>query len=233
MPHMDSNNANFLMEPFFSSAFNGPQYHDILVAQRMYGDANEKSNAGLGNDTSARATSMGNLTVGGLPLRVGTSATSLVVSSTATDFVSIDGNTDTDFYKFTIASQGILDAQLDPLGFTYNITAQNAGGNVPFDSKMRSDLSLALIGLDGSTVLATSNLFGLGGSEHITFSLFAAGTYFLRITGVGNIDSISLDAQFYGLTLGFSPVPEPAVLGMIGLVAGVWIWKRRRFPAMS
>ncbi len=31
-------------------------YHDILVAQRGYGDALEKSNGGLGNDTADNAT---------------------------------------------------------------------------------------------------------------------------------------------------------------------------------
>lgn len=228
MPHMDSNNASFLMEPFINLSFNGPQYHDILAAQRMYGDANEKSNAGLGNDTSARATAMGNLTTAA-PLRVGTSARTFVVASTETDFVSIDDNTDTDFYKFTVTNQGILNAYVEPIGFIYNITAQGAGGNVPFDSKLRSDLSLALIGLDGTTVLASTNLNGLGGNEHLFFSLLTTGTYFLRITGVDNIDSIALDTQFYGLSLFFSPVPEPSTKAMIGLSAALaWGWTRRR-----
>ena len=61
MPHVVSSDSAFLLEPFIQSGFDGPAYHDILLAQRGYGDALEKSNAGLGNDIAINATDFGSL----------------------------------------------------------------------------------------------------------------------------------------------------------------------------
>jgi serralysin len=227
MPHNDSNNAQFLMEPFLNTGFDGPQYHDILAAQRMYGDANEKSNGGAGNDSFGRATSLGSVAYN-TPRQIGQSAKTLVVAPTATDFVSIDDTNDTDWYSFAANAIGHLNVHLEALGFLYNITPQNAGGNVPFDTRLRSNLGLALFDTNGSTLLASANLNGLGGNESIFFTLSTAGTYFLRITGVDNADSIALDTQFYGLTLNFAPVPEPATFALIGLAGMGWMVVRRR-----
>ena len=56
--HVESNTDGFLMEPFISTAFDGPQFDDILGLHRNYGDALEKNG---GNDTPATATQLGNL----------------------------------------------------------------------------------------------------------------------------------------------------------------------------
>lgn len=232
MEHMDTNNAAFLMEPFIQTGFDGPQYHDILVAHRYYGDALEKAGGtNLGNDVAARATALGAIASGGQVQR-GTSAATFVVSSAATDFVSIDDNTDTDFYSFSVSAAGQITLLLEAMGFTYNITAQGGGGNVAFNSLLRSDLALALIGTDGTTVLASSNSTGLGGNEQIIFNLPGAGTYFIRVTGADNNDAIFLDTQFYRLTASFtaSAIPEPTTMGLFGLagLCGGYGWLRRR-----
>src|SRR5262249_55619955 len=52
--HVQTNNAAFLMQPILSLAYDGPQFHDILIAQRGYGDVLEKYNAGANNDVAAR-----------------------------------------------------------------------------------------------------------------------------------------------------------------------------------
>ena len=54
--HVESNNAGFLMEPFLSTAFDGPQLDDIRGLHRGYGDKYEKNG---GNDTAATATDIG------------------------------------------------------------------------------------------------------------------------------------------------------------------------------
>jgi serralysin len=221
MPHVVSNNANFLMEPFLSTAFDGPQYHDVLAAQRLYGDALEKSNAGLGNDAAANASSLGNLTTTA-SLRIGQSARTFLVAPTATDFVSIDDASDLDFYSFDVAGEGHLNVHLESFGFLYNVTPQGGPANVPFDTKRRSDLALALFGSDGSTMLQSVDLSGLGGNESLFFTLGGAGTYFLRVSGRDNADNITLDTQFYGLTLNFNPVPEPASLALVVLAFAAW-----------
>ncbi|MEM1422853.1 MAG: matrixin family metalloprotease, partial [Planctomycetota bacterium] len=49
---------NKLMEPFISIAFDGPQFDDVLNAQRFYGDPNEP------NDSILDATNLGSVAVG-------------------------------------------------------------------------------------------------------------------------------------------------------------------------
>ena len=207
------------------TTFDGPQYHDILAAQHMYGDAREKTNAGLGNDTAARANPLGTVSVGNTA-SIGNSARTLVVAATSTDFVSIDSSTDIDFYSFTVANAVRVNVLLEALGFSYNLTVQSGAGDVAFDTRLRSDLTLTLLGTNGTTVLLSVNANGLGGNETLTFDLPAGGTYFLRITGVDNADVIALDSQFYGLTV--TPVPEPTSVFLVASIVGVGGWSARR-----
>ena len=225
MRHMESNNASFLMEPFINTGFDGPQYHDVLAAHFMYGDVREKSNAGQGNDTAARASPLGNLSS---TVSVGNSARTLVVAPTATDFVSIDSQTDTDFFSITVDNGGTVSASLESLGFLYNITPQGGGGTTPFDTRLRNNLALALIDTDGTTILEFEDAGGLGANETLTFELDAAGTYFFRITGADNSDTIVLDAQFYALTASFAPIPEPSSVLLFASLVGGGGWFARR-----
>ncbi|MEO2091946.1 MAG: matrixin family metalloprotease [Gemmataceae bacterium] len=233
MPHVTSSTNSFLMNPFYSGAFDGPQYHDILAAQYMYGDAREKSNGGLGNDTAARANPLGTFGVGG-STSIGNSARTITVASTATDFVSIDSQTDTDFYKFTLSEPATATVKLEALGFTYNVGTQG-GSSVTFDSKSRSNLKLAILAADGTTILAFADATGFGGDETLVYNFGAAGDYYLRVTGEDNPDALALDAQFYGLTLTLTPVPEPAtVLAVAGVaLGGGWLVRRRRGGAAA
>jgi hypothetical protein len=224
MPHVQSNNAAFLMEPFINTAFDGPQYHDVLAAHHMYGDVREKSNAGLGNDTFARANPLGTLSLF-QGASIGNSARTLAVAAGATDFVSIDSQTDTDFYSFTVNSGGPVSVLLEALGLTYNVTNQAGAGNVAFNTAQRGNLTLALIDTNGTTVLQSVNAGGLGVNESLLFNLPGAGTYFIRVTGVNNPDGIALDTQFYGLTV--TPVPEPVGLLLLASAVGAGAWARR------
>lgn len=234
MPHLFANNSSQLMEPFINNSFDGPQFHDILVAQRAYGDVNEKSFNQAGNDVAARATDLGIILNQGT-VTVGDSARSLAVAATANDFFSIDDASDIDFWSFSIAEAGSVDITLESLGFTYNTQPQGndgnpTGTNVAFNTRNRSDLALSLFDIDGSTLLFSSNVAGLGGIESITdFDLFSAGTYFVRVTGVDNTDASSLDIQFYGLSVSFtSAIPEPSSLLVLAGMATALGLRRRR-----
>lgn len=230
MRHVEANNSSQLMEPFIDLGFDGPQHHDILVAQRGYGDANERSFGNLGNDISARATPLGAIPTGTTTIR-GQNAGTFPVAPTSNQFFSIDDNLDTDFWSFSISGAGEVDILLQALGFTYNTAPQGAGSIESFNSRSRSDLALALIGTDGSTVLSSINAGGLGANEQILdFFLPSAGTYFVRITGTDNADTNQLDTQFYGLNVGYvaSPIPEPGVAGLLMVGLGLIQARRRR-----
>ena len=191
-----------LMEPYINSAIDGPQFDDILAAQRLYGDALEKSG---GNDTTATAHSLGTLALG-TPLDIGSDADGVRVASTENDFISIDDNGDTDYFSFTIDSALSVTLLLTPHGPTYLSGPQNSDGTcsagTSFESAKQSDLSLAIFDTDGTTVLETSNAGGKGDTETITRTL-GAGTYFTRITGADNAP------QMYELDLSAAPGDFP------------------------
>ncbi len=179
--HVVSNTSNFLLEPNISIAFEGPQFDDIRGLQWIYGDALEKANGGLGNNTAATATSLGSISSGS-SVSIGTDAVDTVVSPSDTDFISIDRSTDLDFFSFTVSGPSQADILLTPLGPTYN---ENVGGvQEPIDTSSISNLALDFYDTDGTTLLASANLTGAGFEESLTgISLPSAGEYYVRVTG--------------------------------------------------
>ena len=224
MDHVNSSTDRFLMEPSINTNFDGPQHHDILMAHRGYGDVNEKSNSQQGNDTAALATGLG-LIADGSSVSVGQDGDNTTVADTDTDFFSIDDGSDTDFWSFEVASASLVDVNLDALGYTYNMGSGN------FDTTARSDLRLTVFDTDGTTSLGSADLTGLGGNEQLTgLQANSAGTYFVRIQGSDNGDSIDVDTQFYGLTVSVAAIaiPEPGSLVLLSLCGLVLARRRRR-----
>jgi serralysin len=203
LAHVLASTSDFLMEKNISTAFNGPQLDDILGAQSHYGDVFEKSNSGLGNDTAARATSLGAITIGGTK-SIGTSPAAiaarpspanLYVLPTDTDFISIDRNTDTDFYSFNISGAARLSVQLTPRGGSY-MQGPEGGSESLFNADAQSDLTLAIYGTNGTTQLALANGSPAGQQEtRSNLALPAAGQYYVRVTGTSSI------VQLYDLQL--------------------------------
>ncbi len=190
--HVESNNANFLMEPFLATSFDGPQLDDIRAAHRGYGDFFEKSNAGQGNDSASLATPLGLINDGETAI-LGTDGSSTSVAADDMDFVSIDGSSDTDYFSFSIDAAATVDLSLMPRGTTYNQGPQG-GGQSSFNTADDNNLSLQLIGTDESSVLASDNSGGAGQTDMISaFSLTQAGQYYVRVAG--GSDSM----QFYEL----------------------------------
>ncbi len=65
LDHTLSSNAAFLLEPSINISFDGPQHDDLRGAHWFYGDALEKTNGGLGNETFQNAFNLGTLAAGG------------------------------------------------------------------------------------------------------------------------------------------------------------------------
>ena len=184
-----------LMEPFINLNFDGPQFDDILAVQRGYGDVFEK---GLGNNTAARAVALGAVNAA-TPIIRGADGRDHRVAPTETDFLSIDDDADIDFFSFTVGAGLAVNATLTPVGPSYLSGPQNADGSCSagtlFHASTQSDLALAILAADGTTVLHTAHSQGLGVAETLSTLLLPAGTYYARVTGTANA------AQMYELNL--------------------------------
>ncbi|MEM1185465.1 MAG: matrixin family metalloprotease [Planctomycetota bacterium] len=190
-----------LMEPFINLNFDGPQFDDILNAQRHYGDPNEP------NDGSGPATNLGSFGID---------------SSTTVDNVSLDDDLDTDWYEFTINQTSEVTARLRPQGFLYQAGPQtnNCNEQQPYNPLLFLNPGVEIIAGNGFNVLASANSFGAGEIETASASL-DAGTYFVRAFGGDRSGDeiiayeLDLDVDFDALTISqIDPLPtelEPGV----------------------
>lgn len=220
--HLISNNSNALMEPMNNNNFDGPQHDDILAAHRNYGDALEKNG---GNDDITSATHLGSLTpmpitAPASSLAIGTDAAddTTFVRANATDFVSIDGGSDKDWYGFTLTEDGQVTLQLDPRGPTYNEGPQG-GTQTLLNTKALADLVIQLHDSVG-TFITIGNLTGAGFGESISRSLEAGDYYAFIRTQAGSANNV----QMYELNISAVIIPEPTsmlvLLGAVSVVLG-------------
>lgn len=183
--HVCPINQTKLMEPYYSSAFDGPQHDDILAANRGYGDAAEH------NDEPATA----------FPL--GTPTGLLTI-----DNLSIDDDADFDDYSVTVGSSASLSVTVAPVGSTYLSGPQNSNGScsagTPFNSLAIHDLSIRVLDTNGTTELAFADANGVGLPESLQNVPLPSGpgTYFVESAGDAT------DApQLYRLELSVSSGP--------------------------
>jgi hypothetical protein len=192
--HVDSS-SSLLMEPVINTTFDGPQLDEIRGVQYFFGDANEKSHDGQGNGSAALATPLGVISAG-TTKSVGAAANlpSQLVTGTPADFVSIANFDDQDFYSFSVTQTSLLDAVLTPRGGVFD---QASSGATPttFDANARNDLSLEILGADGSAILGLANSAAAGAVESIANVRLTPGAYVARILGAD--DTI----QLYELSL--------------------------------
>jgi len=180
--HVCPINQTKLMEPFITFAFNGPQEDDILGANRHYGDSD-----GV-NDSPATATLLG---------------TNTIPTSYSKVQRSIDDNSDTDYFSFTVNASTELSGVLTPTGTTYLSGVQNSNGSCSggsaFNALTVADLRLEVLDTDGVTVLATGAANGPGIAENVAgVDLPTAGTYYVKVSQQGT--SIN-NSQMYDLNL--------------------------------
>jgi len=196
--HVCPVNQTKLMEPYLTTAFDGPQLDDILAANRHYGDRFEH------DDTVGTAS-----VVGALPTVLGD--------------LSIDDNADVDLYRVTAAASQALNVDLRPVGTSYLSGPQNSNGSCTagstFDALRIHDLAVTVLDRDGSTILAASDSGGLGDPETLTEVALpsGAGDYFVRVDG-NSTDS----AQMYEIELGLVLASAIFADGFEGHTTGAW-----------
>jgi hypothetical protein len=210
--HVDSSDARFLIEPSLLVTFDGPQLDDILALQRLYGDVLEKNG---GNDAATAATPLGALSEGA-PLIRGTFGDSTIVAGTAMDFLSVDDDSDVDYFSFTLSEPLAVTIGVSPKGTTYMV-GPVGGTQTSFNSRAASDLSLALFDAEGGVQLGpTANSTGAGLGESIVREL-NPGTYLARVAGAHD------EVQLYQISLSGAAIAveyAPADFNEDGLVDG-------------
>ncbi|MBM3320532.1 MAG: matrixin family metalloprotease [Candidatus Eisenbacteria bacterium] len=155
--HVIPEDCTKLMEAYACGAiFIGPQDDDIRGGQRLYGDKREN------DDTPATANALGAL-----------------VDTMVVDTLSIDRNTDVDWFLFN--ASGALTVWVDPIGSGYNIGNEGGGQSwIATDSIL--DLDFCLYNGTGTVLLDSVYAVGKGGTEVLTdFPLPSAGDYMIKV----------------------------------------------------
>lgn len=219
LDHLESSDSSQLMEPFISTAFDGPQIDDILAIQRNYGDVYEKNG---GNDNFLLSDDAG-IFGDGDAWSIGTDGDSRVVSSTQTDFISIDDDSDVDYFKFSVTEAGIIDIDLTQVGITYQEGSQG-GTQTALNASTLNQLELELERLDGSGTITEAQgerVASLNRESIESFTVSPGEEYFVRVSGTEN------NVQLYQLDLAFTAIPEPAAV-VLALLAAPVLGRSRR-----
>ncbi len=171
----------WLMEPFLNTGFDGPQHDELRAGHRGYGDAHEP------NNTAAQATDVGTV-IFGSPIVIGTPPTPAITNGST---LSIDGNNDQDWYRFTVIAESTAYITVTPVGLFYDNSPQQCSGmngnccSFNFvDSSLAADLNLQLYDSDGVTQLAGAFSNGAGEPETLTDIPLpnSPGDYYIRIS---------------------------------------------------
>ncbi len=159
-----------LLEPFISTGFRGMQFDDIYTLQRWYGDPFEQHNSRRNNDSIQRAHN--------LEMSPG--------SPFAFQWLSIDDNSDIDYYSLSLPLGARLSVRVIPSNRVYlegGEDGQGCSAGVTFNSSIVHDLSLTLLDQTGRT-LATADDSPAGETEEFDqLSVPGEGLHFLRIAG--------------------------------------------------
>ncbi len=194
MLHVCPANQTKLMEPFISTAYDGPQLDDRLNAQRHYGDPLEN------NNTPGTATPLGTLSI---------------IPDSLTE-LSIDDNGDLDYFEFQLDDASEVTVNLTPTGasYTQGPQTQQCNGGSNYNSLTIMDLGVQVIDSNGINVLASADVNPAGQAESISVVIENAGTYFIRVDG-DNTNSI----QAYNLVAFAQELPFlPVGLSLVGSI---------------
>jgi len=170
--HVCPKDRTKIMEPYITTLIDGPQHDDILAANRHYGDVSED------DDTPGTAAMLGSL-----------------VGGTRTLDLSIDDNSDVDYFEFTLAGATAVSVSVTPVGFQYlqGPQDQSCSTGALFNSLPIHDLTLRLLDSTESP-LATADATGAGSAEELANIVIPGGSGYVEVDG-----DFTDDVQLYRL----------------------------------
>ncbi|MFG0262286.1 MAG: matrixin family metalloprotease, partial [Novipirellula sp. JB048] len=192
--HVEPVDGTKLLEPFINMSFRGPQHDDILAVQSLYGDRFED------NDLPENAVHLGSIDADSIEIKD----------------VSIDRDSDADWYAFDGSADSLLTITVAPDGRLYDVGVQG-GTTRPFDSTQLSDLRFELYGPDGE-LIRSQDQGGLGRPEIISgLRLSESGTYTVGIFGrsvYGPTLGDVTESQLYSLSISRSDLSDPTLIAV-------------------
>lgn len=205
--HVCPLNTTKLMEPTYTNAFSGPQLDDILAGQRLYGDANEP------NDNLVTATDLGTLSDG--------------LTNVTTQ--SIDGTSDSDYFRFSVASPKLVTISVVPTGSSYLEGPQvgNCSSGTTYNPTANRNLAVYLFSGTGTSLISFSFSAPAGQSEVLT-AIPLDGDYLVRVIATG-ADAI----QPYRLELNVVDNGPVAAATSIGVACGGLSWNPINRPRIG
>ncbi|MBI5059679.1 choice-of-anchor D domain-containing protein [candidate division KSB1 bacterium] len=168
LSHVCPANGTKLLEPYYSSSFDGPQHDDIRAAQRNYGDRYEN------NDSPATATPLGTLNE----------------DRTVTP-VGLNNNSDEDYYTFSVPAGRGVTITLQPVGSEYLDGTQNGDGSCNAGSLINTvddqNLNLFLRNESGTQLLVFADTHAAGEAEAIVRYAVPpqGGSYMVQVASGG------------------------------------------------
>jgi serralysin len=188
MLHVCPASGTKLMEPFYSSGYDGPQIDDILNGHRHYGDPTEP------NENLSTAIDLGDFD------------DSDIKSQTN---VSIDDNSDIDIFKLNFTERAKLTFAIAPDAARYRSTPQtsNCSGGSFVDYNAIHDLQIDLYE-EGNLIVpvASANSEGAGGTDTLLFDVETSGVYYAIVSAATNTNNV----QRYQVAIFTAPLPPAA-----------------------
>jgi hypothetical protein len=188
MNHCCPQNNSKLLEPAYSSQYDGPQHDDVRAIHHLHGDFYEP------NDNTVNATNLGTL-------GAGQSYNPSVVPGTQFPFASrtsIDRGADQDIFSFTTTGPISLNVSVTPVGHTYLSGPQLSGGcsaGSSVNSLTAAALAVQVYGPNALILKATAASNPAGMAETIqNLQLTQPGVYYVRVYA-----TTATGPQFYHL----------------------------------
>ena len=192
LAHVCPVDSTKLMEPFITSAFDGPQTDDTFSVQRSYGDAYEDRDTDVtpeDNNSRIRPTDLGVF-----PL-----------STKTIQHLSIDDNDDEDYYRITPPVAGAsLQVRLRPIGGNYLESGLNNDGSCSLGNNFVAgsvhNLDLEILNSSGN-VVASANSQPAGATESVAAFVPPIGDLTIHVepsTSTNRVQLYALDITFIG-----------------------------------